>query len=69
MSRIERKQGDARLGRDGSVRLNGATVGVWWRDEYHWYHFALKQGDEPIVSRFFRHELMSAIAENVGPPS
>ena len=65
MSRIARQPGDARLSRDGFVKLKGATVGVWWRDEHHWYHFAKDHGTEPIISRFFRHELMSAIAEHL----
>lgn len=46
MSRIARNQADARLSRDGSVKLKGKRVGVWWKDGdfdvFHVYHFALK---------------------------
>lgn len=67
MSRIARNQADARLSRDGSVKLKGKRVGVWWKDGdfdvFHVYHFALKQGQDPILSRTFRHEIMTAIAE------
>ena len=58
-----RKPRDAVLRRDGTVKLAGAVVGVWWRDDYHWHHFASADGDEPLVSCFFRDELRTAIAE------
>lgn len=59
----QRPPGDARLSRDGTVKLRGFSVGVWWRDDYHWYHFAKELGADASVSRFSRRELMSAIAE------
>ena len=60
-----RQPGDPTLGKDGTVKLKGEAVGVWWNDDYHWYHFAPTEGQEPVLSLPFRHELRTAIAEHL----
>lgn len=63
MPNLPKQPGDAVLTRDGIVKLNGKNIGVWWRDDYHWHHFAEWDGGEPLLSTFFRHELRSAIPQ------
>jgi hypothetical protein len=63
MSRIARRAGDARLSRNGTVKLGGTIVGIWWRDDNDLYHFAERPEAEPSVTRPLRHELMSAIPD------
>ena len=63
MSRILRQPGDARLSRDGTVKLDGALVGVWWKDENELYRFARGDRDGPGFACLMRHQLMSAVAD------
>lgn len=61
MSRIPRQQGDARLGRDGTVKLDGVVVGVWWKDENDLYCFSPSGRDGHSIACLMRHQLMSAV--------
>jgi hypothetical protein len=66
MPNMLKQAGDAVLSRDGTVKVNGAVVGVWWTSfwtegDMQFYNFAFKKGLEPVVSKMFRHEFKAAI--------
>ena len=47
MPNIPKQAGDAVLSRDGTVKVNGAVVGVWWTSfwmegDMQFYNFAFK---------------------------
>ena len=60
---MPKQPGDAVLCRDGRAKVSGKTVGIWWKDDYRWYHFAPAENQKPVVSRFFRDELKAAIPQ------
>ncbi len=59
---MPKQPNDAVLSKDGTVKLNRMVIGVWWVDEYRWYHFALTERHEPVVSNIIRHEFKAAIS-------
>jgi len=64
---MPKRRGDAVLSRDGTVKLKGKLVGVWWVDGNDLYHFARarpqKESEFGEVTDIFRHELKTRIAE------
>ena len=68
MSRIPRQPNDARLSRDGTVKVAGLNVGFWWKDGNDLYHFGRshpsnRESQWGVVTAAMRHDLMSAIPE------
>ena len=62
MPNMPRQPSDAVLCRDGRVKVSGQVVGVWWMDrDHHFYHFAYQEGDEPVLTDFFRHDFKASI--------
>lgn len=62
MPNMPRQPGDAVLCREGRVKVAGRIVGVWWMDrDHHFYHFAFREGDGPVLTDFFRHDFKAAI--------
>ena len=46
MPTVSKKSGDAALGKDGSVKLNGKIVGVWWKDgDFDVFHVTAAKTD------------------------
>lgn len=70
MPNMRKQPGDAILSRDGTVKVNGVSVGVWWRGyweeaDVHFYHFALARDKEPLVTEQFRHRFKARIPEHL----
>ena len=60
------RRGDAVLSRDGTVKLNGVTVGFWergnWAGLERAYLFTLKKGAPPVANSIFRHTFKADIS-------
>jgi hypothetical protein len=58
MPSTPKQPGDAVLSRDGTVKINGEIVGVWWLENWkgvmRMYNFAFAEGEDPVVSDVFK---------------
>ena len=66
MPNMPKQPGDAVLSRDGTVKVNGRTVGVYWVDCNRLYHFDFKRPESEelgwgVVTSVFRHTFKAAI--------
>jgi len=66
MPNMPKRPGDAVLSRDGTVKVNGVRVGVWWKDGNDLYHFGFARPENEesgwgVVTHVFRHEFKTEI--------
>jgi hypothetical protein len=67
---MPRQPGDAVLSRDGTVKVDGDTVGVWRLGQWppdpgqgvmRMYYFSFAKDELPCVTAMFRHHFKAAI--------
>jgi hypothetical protein len=74
---MPKQPGDAVLSRNGTVKVDGDTVGVWWLGQWPsdpgqgvmpMYYFALAKDELPAVTAMFRHQFKAAIPQYLKLP-